>query len=175
VTWKTWAAAGAIPSMNYENTISFLTLVATICGLAFEYFGLKHRKAAPTPVTTKRRRRSAAALRAAKTHSLEALSRRPVSNPSTGGVLSLLRHAPASDRILNAPRILYINTVIGDGVLRPRVASLVHPSCRGARLRFRQHGHDSKINNSGLHALLHPARLLCRRLVQRWARNRRRQ
>jgi hypothetical protein len=36
---KTWAAAGAIPSMNYENTISFLTLVATICGLAFEYFG----------------------------------------------------------------------------------------------------------------------------------------
>jgi hypothetical protein len=39
VTWKTWAAAGAIPSMNYENTISFLTLVATICGLAFEYFG----------------------------------------------------------------------------------------------------------------------------------------
>jgi hypothetical protein len=84
VTWKTWAAAGAIPSMNYENTISFLTLVATICGLAFEYFGLKHRKAAPTPVTTKRRRKSAAALRAAKTHSLEALSRRPVSNPSTG-------------------------------------------------------------------------------------------
>jgi hypothetical protein len=54
---KTWAAAGAIPSMNYENTISFLTLVATICGLAFEYFGLKHRKAAPTPVTTKRRRK----------------------------------------------------------------------------------------------------------------------
>jgi hypothetical protein len=48
---------GAIPSMNYENTISFLTLVATICGLAFEYFGLKHRKAAPTPVTTKRRRK----------------------------------------------------------------------------------------------------------------------
>lgn len=43
--------------MNYENTISFLTLVATICGLAFEYFGLKHRKAAPTPVTTKRRRK----------------------------------------------------------------------------------------------------------------------
>jgi hypothetical protein len=36
---------------------SFLTLVATICGLAFEYFGLKHRKAAPTPVTTKRRRK----------------------------------------------------------------------------------------------------------------------
>lgn len=50
-------SAGAIPFMNYENTISFLTLAATICGLAFEYFGLKHRKAAPKRVTTRRRRK----------------------------------------------------------------------------------------------------------------------
>jgi hypothetical protein len=73
--------------MNYENTISFLTLVATIiCGLAFEYFGLKHRESSADARNDKAASQEAPPhARAAKTHSLEALSRRPVSNPPTGG------------------------------------------------------------------------------------------